>query len=96
MTYWTSSSGRIELNLTPEQYSAGYHSSACDLDIGDLMQDPDIFAQLIAVNPVYLREELREYGAWDAEDLVNHAANLARLLWLACGDLVDQEVENEN
>jgi hypothetical protein len=55
------------------------------------MQDPDIFAQLIAVNPVYLREELREYGAWDAEDLANHAANLARLLWLACGDLVDQE-----
>jgi hypothetical protein len=91
MTYWTSSSGRIELNLTPAQYSAGYHSGQCDADIGELMRDPEIFAQLVAVNPIHLREELREYGAWDDDDLASHAANLARLLWLACGDLVDQE-----
>lgn len=93
MTYWTSSSGRIELDLTVEQYSSGYHSGACDLDIEDLMQQSAISSQLAKVNPALLREELREYGAWDAKELADHPANLARLLWLACGDLVDQEVK---
>jgi large repetitive protein len=32
---------------------------------------------------------LDEYGAWDDKELRDHAQNLQRILWLACGDIVD-------
>ena len=35
-------------------------------------------------------EWLREYGAWDAEELADHEANARRVLWLACGDVKEK------
>jgi len=34
---------------------------------------------------------LQEYGGWEPAQLANHADNLERLLWIACGDLVDYQ-----
>ena len=34
-----------------------------------------------------LRDELREYGAWDAEELSNHDENVRRMVWIAGGDV---------
>jgi len=89
MTFWTSSSGRIELNIPQGLASIGYHSGACDSDIEELMEMGSIKAQLSGIAPQVLSEELREFGAWDDEELSNHSDNLARILWIACGDLVD-------
>ena len=89
MTFWTSSSGRIELNIPKGLASIGYHSGSCDSDIEDLMQLDSIKAQLSGIPPQVLSEELREFGAWDDLELSNHGDNLARILWIACGDLVD-------
>jgi hypothetical protein len=69
--------------------SIGYHSGACDLDIEELMSLDSIKAQLSGIAPQVLSDELKEYGAWDDSELSNHSDNLARILWLACGDLVD-------
>jgi hypothetical protein len=69
--------------------SMGYHSGACDSDIEELMELDSIKAQLSGIAPQVLSEELKEYGAWDDSELSNHSDNLARILWLACGDLVD-------
>ena len=33
---------------------------------------------------------LKEFGAWDDEELADHAANVRRVLWLACCDLREQ------
>jgi len=33
-----------------------------------------------------LRDELKEYGAWNDEELSEHSDNLKRALWLACLD----------
>jgi hypothetical protein len=91
--YWTSSSGRIELNIPQGLESVGYHSGACDSDIAELMELDSIKAQLLAIAPQVLSDELREFGAWDDLELSNHGDNLARILWIACGDLVDERGE---
>lgn len=87
--FWTSSSGRIELNIPMSLASIGYHSGACDSDIAELMEYDSIKAQLSGIPPQVLSEELKEFGAWDDLELSNHGDNLARILWIACGDLVD-------
>ena len=90
--FWTSSSGRIEIKLTADQAIQGSHPGPCDLDIAELRQDPQIAEQLAQLKPETLRDELKEYGAWDEVELADHEANLDRILWIACGDLMDQEV----
>ena len=34
---------------------------------------------------------LKAYGAWDDEQLLNHNDNKERVLWLACGDISDNQ-----
>jgi hypothetical protein len=89
--YWSSGSGLIELNLSIDIANKGYHSGACDFDIAELRGVAHIASQLNAIKPDLLVAELKEYGAWDSVELSDHNANLDRLLWLACGDLVDQQ-----
>ena len=88
--WFSTSSGRIELQLTKDQAHTGSHQGACDGDVAYLRTVPAIRRQLAKVDPETLRDELREYGAWDAEELADHDANLSRLLWLACGDIVEE------
>jgi hypothetical protein len=87
--YWSSSSGRIELSIPHGIESIGYHSGTCDSDIAELLELQPIKAQLSGIAPQVLSEELKEFGAWDDLELSNHGDNLARILWIACGDLVD-------
>ena len=86
---WTSSSGNIELNLSADYAARGYHSGQCDLDIAALRILPAISRQLSALDRKIVRECLKEYGAWDSAELSDHNANLDRLLWIACGDIVE-------
>lgn len=91
--WFTSSSGRIELQITQRQAETGYHSGQCDSDILELSKLPAIARQLRKINPQTLREELREFGAWDDVELSDHDQNLQRILWLACGDIVEAAYE---
>lgn len=90
MAIWSSGCGRIELNISEDQAAAGYHPGPCDLDIADIRQHPGIAAQLAALDPGLLANVLKEYGAWNSEELAQHEENLSRILWLACADLIDQ------
>lgn len=91
--FWFSTgSGRIELAMTLEQARSVSHSGQCDADVDALMADPFIARQLEVITPETLRRELREYGAWNAEELANHPANLRRILWLAGGDIRDSNL----
>ena len=87
--WWTESLGRIELQITKAQAAQGAHSGQCDDDIAALRQVPAIRRQLAKLKPETVAACLREYGAWDVDELANHDDNLNRLLWLACGDIVD-------
>jgi hypothetical protein len=86
---WTSSSGRIELNISEGQAAIGYHSGDCAEDIGALAHNPKIAAQLAALDPAIVAAALKEYGAWNSVELSDHEANLKRLLWIACGDIAE-------
>ena len=88
--WFSTSSGRIELNITKNQAAIGYHSGQCDADVLELSQSSAISRQLKKIQPAVLRGELSEYGVWHDKDLTDHAQNLQRLLWLACGDIVDR------
>ena len=39
--------------------------------------------------PDKVRKELKEYGAWSAEELMDDEANVRRLIWIAAGDMRD-------
>ena len=88
--YATTSSGRIELKITKAQAAIGMHQGECDNDIAVLRTIPAIRRQLAKVDAALLRDELREYGAWDDVELSDHDANLSRLLWVMCGYILDQ------
>ena len=87
--YYSSSSGRIELQMTRDQARRASHTGICDNDVRELSTHPKIARQLNKIDPKLLRAELREYGAWDTEELTDHQQNLQRLLWLAAGDIVE-------
>lgn len=89
--WFTSSSGRIEFQMTLEQAKSASHSGRCDDDVFTLSRVPAIKNQLDAIDPALLAAELKEYGAWDAQELADHQQNLQRILWLAAGDIVDAE-----
>lgn len=80
---------RFELNITKQDAMTGSHQGQCDDDIAALRTVPYIRRQLAKLDPKALREELGGYGAWDDAELSDHDANLSRILWIACGDIVD-------
>ena len=80
----------VELNILKRDAEVGYHQGQCDKDIERLLQEPYIKKQFDRINPQKIVNELREYGAWDEEELKDEQANRARLLWLFCGDIVDK------
>lgn len=41
------------------------------------------------LDPDSVKECLEGYGAWSADELQNHHANLERLLWVACWDIAE-------
>jgi hypothetical protein len=51
---------------------------------------PAIAEQLAKLDSGTLSAELKEYGAWDAEELADHDENLQRILWLAARDIHEQ------
>lgn len=80
---------RFELKMTKAQAKGAFHQGRCDEDVQALSEVPAIRRQLEKLDPDTLRAELREYGAWDDDELSDHKENLQRILWLAAGNIVD-------
>lgn len=94
--WFITGSGRIEFYLTPADAGIGHHSGQCDDDVEYLRGVPYIAKQLAEIDPATLAGELREYGAWDESELSNHDDNLNRILWIACGDIQEEEFMRES
>lgn len=78
---------RFSIDLPESAIAECCHSGACDSDV-----DRWLGVLKLQIDADLLREELREYGAWNAEELSDHADNLARILWIAAGNL-QEEIE---
>ncbi len=85
--WWSTGSGRIELQITRAQAQNAAHSGPCDDDVMALSKEPAIAKQLAKIDRALLATELREYGAWNVDELSDHPQNLQRLLWIACSDI---------
>jgi hypothetical protein len=89
---WTSSSGKIELEIEREDAKSTSHQGQCDDDVRALSETPYVASQLARIDADELKHELSEYGAWDDSELADHDQNLQRLLWIACGDIAEGNV----
>ena len=87
--WYASSCGRIELKMTRKQAESASHSGSCDESVKRLSEVPAIKRQLDKIDPETLRKELAGFGCWEPEDLADHAQNIQRILWIACGDIAD-------
>ena len=85
--YWSTSSGRIELQITKAEARDASHQGQCDFSVFCLSMKTRISRQLAKLSPELVAQELKEWGAWEDEELKNHTQNIQRLLWLACCDI---------
>ena len=86
---------RFELQMTMAQAQSASHQGQlvawCDDDVLLLSRVPAIRRQIAKLEPQAVRDELKEYGAWDETELSDHAQNLQRVVWLAAGDITDRK-----
>jgi len=89
-TYWATFN-RFEFEMPEDAVRDCYHQGACD-------QDVDYWHNKISLSHITdekLAEELKEYGAWDEEELADREANEKRIIWLAAGDIQESEEWNK-
>jgi len=84
---------RFEIEILKKDAESASHSGDCEEDVIELMEKPYIKIQLDKIDPVTLKTELKEYGAWDTKELSDHEENKKRILWIACGDIVEEKGE---
>lgn len=82
---------RFEFELPDEAVEDCHHQGPCDEDVA--YWQPKILAWPPADD---IRAELKEYGAWNQEELSDDDANQRRLLWIAAGNIQDEEFSNES
>lgn len=83
---------RFVLELPQQAVYACSHSGPCDSDV-------DRWAALIPrppeITPENLSAELKEYGAWNDDELQDDTANWKRLIWLAAGYIQENRFVEE-
>ena len=96
LRWWCSSCGRLELQIPIELAETAHHSGACDDDVLAISKDEWVRDFTTAWNPDIVVNVLREYGAWEDEELKDRQQNIQRMLWIACCDIAEQEFEANN
>ena len=90
-TRYNSSNYGHDLRITLSDAYTCSHPGQCDDDVLRLMQKPYIKKQLKTLEPAKLAKELKEFGAWDTDELANHENNLMRWVWISCNDIVENK-----
>lgn len=94
--YWASFN-HFSLRLPGECVADCSHSGHCDSDIEFWVNDPRVKWESGSIydrNPPSadaIRAELKEHGAWDADELADDAQNRRRILWIAAGNISEDE-----
>jgi hypothetical protein len=81
--------GNFELPLPLAAAEDCHHQGACDGEVEywqSRVNRPD------SLTPEVLASELKGYGAWDADELADDAANWRRILWLAAGQYQEEKL----
>ena len=86
---------RFHIEMTLAQANEASHQGICDEDVAALVKHPKIARQLAKINADDIRSELREYGAWETDELMDSDANNARIIWIAAGDILNEQYEKQ-
>lgn len=78
----------FEINITKKDAMKMYHQGSCDADVAQLL--PKYEKQLKKIGNEKIASELKEYGAWDENELSDEHANMERILWIASGNLIEE------
>lgn len=93
--WWVGSS--IGIQLTKDQAeSASVGGVDNESAIDELLTNPEISSQFDDISDDILKSELKEYGAWDDEELSDREMNIKRVIWLAAGEISDGLVDDMN
>lgn len=91
MYWYASSMYMIEFELPGQCILDCFHPGQCDNEVAYWIPKLD----LSGIDPDHLAGELGEYGAWDRDELSDHDANLARIVWIAAADLQETIAQGE-
>jgi hypothetical protein len=79
---------KFEINMSNEQAESISQGGKDAMPaVKELLKDPTVRKQLDALSPDDIRSELKEYGAWDDDELADDEANKQRILWIAGGNI---------
>jgi len=90
-TIWNDTNYGNDLRLTRADAAMCSHSGACDDDVAFLITKPYVKKQIACIDPEQLKKELKEYGAWDDEELSVHEDNIRRWVWISAGTIADKQ-----
>lgn len=81
---------RFEFQMPAEAVESCHHQGTCDSDV-------EYWAPKIerpaSITPEILAAELKEYGAWTAEELADDAQNWRRIIWIAAADIQENKTD---
>ena len=89
---------RFEIRIPGQAVMDCSHSGPCDDDVEHWA--PKVMAQAQVDNfpnkptAAKIRAELKEYGAWDADELEDDDANWRRLVWIAACNIADDDARD--
>ena len=79
----------FEFQMSDEAVADCQHQGQCDADVAYWVEKID----LSRISPKAIADELREYGAWDDEELADELENKKRIIWIAAGNIQGQQAE---
>ena len=59
-------------------------------EVEALEKNPKIRRMLNKIDPTYIWQELREYGAWGDDELADEEKNRLRILWIAGNNIREE------
>lgn len=92
-TYWASFNRfalRIPGDAVHDIAQSGANDAAVEYWHGKIELGRDIHGVLKST-PDAIRAELKEYGAWDTDELADDAANLRRIVWIAAHNIAEYD-----
>lgn len=84
---------RFEIKMTLEQAKSVSHQGECLPDILELLKDKKYIRQFKKIDSELIAAELKEYGAWNEEELKLHEENLKLITWIAGCNIVEDYKE---
>jgi len=85
---------RFEIKITLKQAKSVSHQGECLPDVLELLKNKEYMRQFKKIDSESIVAELKEYGAWSDEELLNFPENNLKLItWIAGCQIVEDYKE---